>query len=98
MEPQCMLEPKYRSGSGTLPHSFSQSSPMAMPKEPKAEAVLAEFQGDVPGSRPRRVQRHDSSPSSRIKGSYPTETWTTPDTALPTWYRTLKLSSGGRAE
>src|SRR5262249_62315232 len=37
----------------------------------------------------------DRSPSARRRAPYPTETCTTSDTSLPTWYRTTPLSSGG---
>src|SRR5262245_24033645 len=38
------------------------------------------------------------SPSARIRVSSRTETCTTSDTPLPTWYRTIKLTCRGRPQ
>ena len=58
--------------------------------------VPAEFQGDVQGRGRVVVVVMSGSPSSRLMGSYLTETCTTSDTSLTTWYRTTKLARGGR--
>src|SRR5262249_52785626 len=51
--------------------------------------VLAEFQGDVQGAGRGRSRRgHAWVSLIGFKASYLRETCTTPDTSLPTWYRT----------
>src|SRR5262249_7639918 len=56
--------------------------------------ILAEFQGEV-----QRLGRgHGWVSVIRVQGSYRTETCTTSDTSLPTWYRTTQFSSRAGGE
>src|SRR5262245_59335547 len=60
--------------------------------------VLAEFQGDVHGTGRGRGSGHAWVSCIRLRVSYLTETCTTSDTSLPTWYRTTKLTCRGRLQ